>query len=234
MELERELQQDFARKNKTTNPPLIVDGRVLQRCKVIFGIGLIGGLCVLFLPQPGHFIPASERLPLPGQTNTHVDRKKLADGSAFTSPSSASSSQDNTKQFERESGVALNEVVAKSGDESMATSANPPRGGVTPSKVATETLNEAEVRDFCLPSYAYHKGEMLNQKTNVVSPQLCHAECAKLDDCSFWDFGESFCRLRRDAGIGGIRSFGYVGGKKSCRFKPPQSPVQARIVSCPA
>jgi len=73
--------------------------------------------------------------------------------------------------------------------------------------------------DYCGEGAAYHTGTMVNDNAPARNPQQCHKQCVSLSTCKFWDFGESTCRLRSNAGPKGLKEDrGFAYGSRNCLF----------------
>ena len=60
---------------------------------------------------------------------------------------------------------------------------------------------------------------IINDNAPANYPQQCHNLCVLLSTCKFWDFGESICRLRSNAGPKGLEEDrGFAYGSKNCRL----------------
>ena len=56
-------------------------------------------------------------------------------------------------------------------------------------------------------------------KTSVKTAEHCLIRCKSNSRCSFWDFGNGWCRLRSSPGSAGpIPASGYTSGPKSCKL----------------
>ena len=83
----------------------------------------------------------------------------------------------------------------------------------------------------CLESWKYVSGTVLHENAGAQNEQECLSKCNSDENCKFWDFHETQCRLLGDEGNGPKLGYdGAVGGKKNCEIikSGPQSKIQYR------
>ena len=67
----------------------------------------------------------------------------------------------------------------------------------------------------CTSGYAYHSGQMVNDKAGTTAAK-CLDQCNLSNDCKFWDFGYTICRLRSNDGDGPEVDKSFTSGMKYC------------------
>ena len=73
-------------------------------------------------------------------------------------------------------------------------------------------------QEVCKLGYAYHSGKMVNGNAPANNAEECLNQCNISPVCKFWDFGNHYCRLRINDGIGQQISRSYTSGPKYCKF----------------
>jgi len=95
----------------------------------------------------------------------------------------------------------------------------PARGKCFPAEYAAQHVPETIETDCqaCLENNAFHSGAMVNSNAGGNTWRECRSKCASNDACMYWDYGDYYCRLRSDDGVGPIFDEGYFGGSKNCQ-----------------
>jgi len=248
-DLEQELQEEFARKLKTTSTTND-NSWVPHRCRLLLATGIICAVLMLALPQPAHWLSQEDLVPLPGQISALVANSSLASAASIlmlqekkgpaaedTSGDAKESTAEDThakgkKQDADDDKDDNNDKDEEKEDEEVSEGGDSEKGV----EGKQDSKNGGEQSDgLCLVGHAYHRGKMVNDNAGPENGRECLRACQKQANCKFWDHGNGYCRLRGDSGGPPVYAVGYIGGPRDCHFKSVDSSVaNARFISCPA